>query len=55
MIQLKVNGAEQSFDGDPEMPLLWYLRGAMWLLPGGTDHAGGGFIEQQKEADRSLN
>src|SRR6266446_3142040 len=114
MIQLKVNGAEQSFDGDPEMPLLWYLRdvlgltgskfgcgvglcgactvhvilrgsharygrkrshdgrrpreeriasgsegldanqrAAMWLLPGGTDHAGGGFIEQQKEADRS--
>jgi isoquinoline 1-oxidoreductase subunit alpha len=26
MIQLKVNGAEQSFNGKPEMPLLWYLR-----------------------------
>src|SRR6202158_2124049 len=26
MIQLKVNGAEQSFSGEPEMPLLWYLR-----------------------------
>ena len=26
MIQLKVNGLNQSFDGDPEMPLLWYLR-----------------------------
>jgi isoquinoline 1-oxidoreductase subunit alpha len=26
MIQLKVNGAEQSFNGDPDMPLLWYLR-----------------------------
>ena len=26
MIQLNVNGAEQSFDGEPEMPLLWYLR-----------------------------
>ena len=26
MIQLKVNGAEQSFGGDPNMPLLWYLR-----------------------------
>jgi aerobic-type carbon monoxide dehydrogenase small subunit (CoxS/CutS family) len=25
MMQLKVNGAEQSFDGKPEMPLLWYL------------------------------
>ena len=26
MIQLKVNGATRQFDGDPEMPLLWYLR-----------------------------
>ncbi|HEV2395978.1 MAG TPA: (2Fe-2S)-binding protein [Candidatus Sulfotelmatobacter sp.] len=26
MVRLKVNGAAQTFDGDPEMPLLWYLR-----------------------------
>jgi isoquinoline 1-oxidoreductase subunit alpha len=26
MIQLKVNGVEKTFDGDPHMPLLWYLR-----------------------------
>ena len=26
MISLKVNGKERTFDGDPEMPLLWYLR-----------------------------
>jgi isoquinoline 1-oxidoreductase subunit alpha len=26
MITLKVNGASRKFDGDPEMPLLWYLR-----------------------------
>jgi len=26
MVQLKVNGAVKQFDGDPEMPLLWYLR-----------------------------
>ena len=26
MITLKVNGKEHSFDGDPDMPLLWYLR-----------------------------
>jgi len=26
MIQLKVNGAGRQFDGDPEMPLLWFLR-----------------------------
>jgi isoquinoline 1-oxidoreductase alpha subunit len=26
MIKLKVNGADRQFDGDPEMPLLWFLR-----------------------------
>jgi isoquinoline 1-oxidoreductase beta subunit len=26
MIKLKVNGKNQQFNGDPEMPLLWYLR-----------------------------
>jgi isoquinoline 1-oxidoreductase subunit alpha len=26
MIRLKVNGVGRQFDGDPEMPLLWYLR-----------------------------
>jgi isoquinoline 1-oxidoreductase alpha subunit len=26
MVRFKVNGQSQSFDGDPEMPLLWYLR-----------------------------
>jgi isoquinoline 1-oxidoreductase alpha subunit len=26
LIQLKVNGSARQFDGDPEMPLLWYLR-----------------------------
>jgi isoquinoline 1-oxidoreductase alpha subunit len=26
MIKLKVNGTNRQFDGDPEMPLLWYLR-----------------------------
>ena len=26
MIQFKLNGQEQSFDGDPSMPLLWYVR-----------------------------
>ena len=26
MIRLKVNGQEKTFDGDPDMPLLWYLR-----------------------------
>jgi isoquinoline 1-oxidoreductase alpha subunit len=31
MIELKVNGAGRSFDGDPEMPLLWYLRDVIGL------------------------
>ena len=26
MISLTVNGARRTFDGDPAMPLLWYLR-----------------------------
>jgi isoquinoline 1-oxidoreductase alpha subunit len=31
MIQLSVNGTTQSFNGDPEMPLLWYLRDILGL------------------------
>jgi isoquinoline 1-oxidoreductase alpha subunit len=31
MIQLKVNGMEHSFDGDPDLPLLWYLRDVLGL------------------------
>ena len=26
MVNLKVNGTDRAFDGDPDMPLLWYLR-----------------------------
>jgi len=28
---LRVNGQDQSFDGDPSMPLLWYLRDELGL------------------------
>jgi len=31
MVKLKVNGVEQSFAGDPDMPLLWYLRDILGL------------------------
>ncbi len=31
VIQLKVNGASRKFDGDPEMPLLWYLHDEIQL------------------------
>jgi isoquinoline 1-oxidoreductase alpha subunit len=31
MIKLKVNGVDQEFDGDPNMPLLWYIRDQLGL------------------------
>ena len=31
MIQIIVNGVARQFDGDPEMPLLWYLRDELEL------------------------
>jgi isoquinoline 1-oxidoreductase subunit alpha len=31
MVHLKVNGQPKTFDGDPEMPLLWYLRDILGL------------------------
>jgi isoquinoline 1-oxidoreductase alpha subunit len=31
MVSLQVNGTSQSFDGDPTMPLLWYLRDVLQL------------------------
>jgi isoquinoline 1-oxidoreductase alpha subunit len=31
MIHLRVNGVERSFDDDPAMPLLWYLRDELGL------------------------
>jgi isoquinoline 1-oxidoreductase subunit alpha len=31
LIQFMVNGIERSFDGDPEMPVLWYLRDILGL------------------------
>jgi isoquinoline 1-oxidoreductase alpha subunit len=32
MVHLTVNGVARSFDGDPEMPLLWYVRDALGLM-----------------------
>jgi isoquinoline 1-oxidoreductase alpha subunit len=31
MIRLKVNGTGKEYKGDPEMPLLWYLRDTLHL------------------------
>jgi len=30
-IRFRVNGVQRSFDGDPKMPLLWYLRDVLHL------------------------
>ena len=34
MIEFSVNGEARQFDGDPEMPLLWYLRDSELQLTG---------------------
>jgi len=31
MVKFRVNGVERSYDGDPEMPVLWYLRDVLGL------------------------
>ncbi|HWQ31455.1 MAG TPA: (2Fe-2S)-binding protein [Blastocatellia bacterium] len=31
MIRLKVNGVSRQFDGEPDMPLLWFLRDELQL------------------------
>jgi len=31
MIELNVNGVDHSFEGDPQMPLLWFLRETLGL------------------------
>lgn len=31
MIHFKVNGVDRSFEGDPDMPLLWYIRDILGL------------------------
>lgn len=57
MIQLKVNGVDRTFNGDPEMPLLWYLRDALGLV--GTKYGcgvalcGACTVHQNGEAIRS--
>ena len=31
MVKVKVNGKDRSYDGDPAMPLLWFLRDELRL------------------------
>ncbi len=57
MIQLRVNGIERSFDGDPEMPVLWYLRDVLGLTGTkfgcGVALCGACTVHQNGEAIRS--
>jgi isoquinoline 1-oxidoreductase alpha subunit len=57
MIQFKVNGVERSFYGDPEMPVLWYLRDILGLTGTkfgcGAALCGACTVHQNGEAIRS--
>ena len=57
MITLKVNGIEHSFNGDPGMPLLWYLRDELALTGTkfgcGVALCGACTVHQNGEAIRS--
>ena len=32
MVHFRVNGVDRTFEGDPEMPLLWYVRDVLGLV-----------------------
>ena len=57
MIQFKVNGVERTFDGDSEMPVLWYLRDVLGLMGTkfgcGVALCGACTVHQNNEAIRS--
>ena len=57
MIRLKVNGQEKTFDGDSEMPLLWFLRDVAGLTGTkfgcGATLCGACTVHQNGEAIRS--
>ena len=57
MIKLKVNGIDREFDGDPAMPLLWYLRDELGLTGSkfgcGTGLCGSCTVHQGGAAGRS--
>ena len=42
MVTFTINGSSRSFDGDADMPLLWYLRDELGLT-GTKFGCGGGF------------
>ena len=57
MVSFTLNGARRTFDGDPDMPLLWYLRDEVGLT-GTKFGCGGGFcgactVHVDGQAERS--
>ena len=57
MVTFTVNGSRRTFDGDPDMPLLWYLRDVLGLT-GTKFGCGGGFcgsctVHVEGRAERS--
>jgi isoquinoline 1-oxidoreductase alpha subunit len=59
MVQLKVNGVQRSFDGNPDLPLLWYLRDVLGLTGTkfgcGMALCGACTVHQNGEAIRSCS
>jgi isoquinoline 1-oxidoreductase subunit alpha len=57
MTQLRVNGVHRSFTGDPQMPLLWYLRDILGLkgtkFGCGMSLCGACTVLRQRQAIRS--
>jgi isoquinoline 1-oxidoreductase alpha subunit len=59
MIQFKLNGKERTFDGDPDMPLLWYLRDIAGMTGTkfgcGMSYCGACTVHQNGDAVRSCS
>ena len=52
MVTFTINGSSRSFDGDPDMPLLWYLRDELGLT--GTKFGCGGWILRRRARCTSM-
>ena len=59
MIQFKLNGKERTYDGDPDMPLLWYLRDVAGMTGTkfgcGMSYCGACTVHQNGDAVRSCS
>ena len=59
MVSVNVNGQERAFDGDPSMPLMWYLRDELGLTErnsvGGVALCGACTVHLNGEAIRSCS